>query len=99
MLPATTATMNPAAPINSPTARLPLLLLIAAKVENTSGLPFPKARKVTPVKLSLMPSMLAIVLKFMHRKSEAAIPIVLKRRLIHTTRMVNATGFACGREQ
>jgi hypothetical protein len=43
--------------------------------------------------------MLAIVLKFMHKKSEAAIPIVLKRRLIHTTRMVNATGFACGREQ
>jgi hypothetical protein len=99
ILPATTAVMKPAAPISSPTARLPLLLLIAAKVEKTSGLPFPKARNVTPVKLSLMPNMLAIVLKLMQRKSDAAMPIVLKRRLTHSTRMVKATGWAFGREQ
>jgi hypothetical protein len=72
---------------------------MAAKVENTSGLPLPKARKVTPVKLSLIPKMFAIVLKFIQRKSEAAMPMVLKRRLIHNTSMANATGFALVRVQ
>src|SRR5205809_7967102 len=46
--PATTAVMNDAAPISSPIASEPELTFIATKVENTSGLPFPKARKVTP---------------------------------------------------
>lgn len=41
--------MNEAAPINSPSANDPKFVCIALKVENRSGLPFPKARKVTPV--------------------------------------------------
>ena len=92
--PATTAVMKPAAPISSPTAKLPLCVFIAANVEKTSGLPFPKARKVTPVILSLMPSMLAIVLRLMQKKSLAAMPIALKRKLSHTTSMMNASGLA-----
>jgi hypothetical protein len=72
---------------------------MAAKVEKTSGLPFPKARNVTPAKFSLIPKMLAIVLRLMHKKSEAAIPMVLKRRLIHMTRMINATALTLEREQ
>jgi hypothetical protein len=99
MLAATTAVIKPAAPNSSPTARLPLWVFMAAKVEKTSGLPFPKARNVTPAKLSLMPKMLAIVLRLMHKKSEAAIPMVLKRRLIHMTRMINATALTLEREQ
>jgi hypothetical protein len=99
MLPETTAVMKPAAPISSPIARPPEWELMAAKVEKTSGLPLPKARNVTPVKLSLMPSKVAMVLKLIHRKSEAAMPIVLNKRLIHNTRMTKATGFAWGREQ
>lgn len=92
MLPATTAVMKEAAPISSPTAKLPLWLLMAAKVEKTSGLPFPKARNVTPARLSLIPRMLAIVLKLMQRKSDAAIPMVLNSRPVHITSMTKATG-------
>ena len=99
ILPATTAVMKPAAPMSSPTARLPLCVLIAANVEKTSGLPLPKARNVTPVKLSLIPSTFAIVDRLIQRKSEAAIPIVLNSRLIHSTNMVKASGFAFAREQ
>jgi hypothetical protein len=72
---------------------------MAAKVEKTSVLPFPKARNVTPAKLSLMPKMLAIVLRLMHKKSEAAIPMVLKRRLIHMTRIIKAMALTLDREQ
>ena len=97
--PATTDVMKVAAPISSPTARLPLLDFIAANVENTSGLPFPKARNVTPVKLSLNPRILAKVLKLIHRKSLAAIPIVLKIKHIHRMRRMNASGLASAREQ
>ena len=92
--PATTAVMNPAAPMSSPTARLPLLVFIAANVEKTSGLPFPKAKKVTPAMLSLIPKILAIVLRFMQKKSLAAIPIVLKRRPSHTVKRTKAKGRA-----
>lgn len=99
MEPATTDVINVAAPINSPMAKLPLFDLIAAKVEKTSGLPFPKARNVTPVKLSLIPRTLAKVLRFMHRKSLAAIPMVLNNKHSHKMRMINATGLAFGREQ
>jgi hypothetical protein len=72
---------------------------MAANVENTSGLPFPNARNVTPARLSLIPRMLAIVLRLMQRKSEAAIPIVLNRRPIHITSITNATGWACDSKQ
>lgn len=49
LYPATTLTMNAAAPINSPKAKDPKFECIALKVENKSGLPLPKAKKVTPV--------------------------------------------------
>jgi hypothetical protein len=91
--PATTAVMNPAAPINSPTAKLPLCELIAAKVEKTSGLPFPKAKNVVPAIASLIPNVLAIVLRFTQKKSAAAMPIVENRRPSHKVRIVNAIGF------
>ena len=53
--PTTQLTIKEAAPNNSPTAKLPVLLRIAEKVENTSGLPFPNARKVTPATFSSSP--------------------------------------------
>ena len=90
--PATTAVMKPAAPISSPIAKLPLCVLIAAKVENTSGLPFPNASNVTPAMLSPIPSIVAIVLRLTQKKSLAAIPIVLKRSPIQRTKIVKAIG-------
>jgi len=97
--PATTAVMKPAAPNNSPTAKLPLSVLMAAKVLNTSGLPFPNARNVTPAMLSLIPSILAIVLRFIQKKSLAAMPMVENSRPSHETRMMKLTGLACGNLQ
>jgi hypothetical protein len=41
--------MKAAAPISSPRARDPIFEFIALNVENKSGLPLPKAKKVTPV--------------------------------------------------
>ena len=90
--PATTAVMKLAAPISSPTAKLPLFVLIAANVEKTSGLPFPKAKKVTPARLSLKPSRCAIVLRLMQKKSLAAMPIMLKSRHSHSTIAMKANG-------
>lgn len=46
--PEMTLTMKEAAPKSSPMARDPEPDFMAPKVENTSGDPFPKARKVTP---------------------------------------------------
>lgn len=92
MDPATTAVINPAAPMSSPTARLPLCVFIAAKVEKTSGLPFPNAKNVTPAMLSLIPKQFAIVLRFIQKKSLAAMPMVLKSRPSHMTRIAKATG-------
>jgi hypothetical protein len=97
--PATTDVTKLAAPINSPTAKLPLFERIAAKVEKTSGLPLPNARNVTPVKLSLKPIMLASVLRSIHKKSLAAILIVLNRSDIHSINKMNANGFASARVQ
>jgi hypothetical protein len=99
MDPATTAVMKHAAPINSPIARLAELVLKAANVEKTSGLPFPKARKVTPAMLSLMPRRLAMVLRLTQKKSLAAMPMVLKSSASHSTRITKATGFAWWRWQ
>jgi len=97
--PAMTAVMKLAAPISSPTARLPLLVRMAAKVEKISGLPFPKAKNVTPARLSLIPRRRAMVLRLTEKKSLAAIPIVLKSSPSHSMIMMNATGFTCGRRQ
>lgn len=90
MDPATTPVMKLAAPINSPTAMLALLELMAANVLKTSGEPFPKAKKVTPAKLSLNPRIVAMVLKLTLKKSLAAIPIVVKSNPSHPTNMINA---------
>ena len=99
MEPATTEVMKVAAPINSPIARLPLFDRMAAKVENTSGLPLPNARNVTPVRLSLKPRMLANVLRSIHRKSLAAMPMVLKSSDSQRINIANATGFASASPQ
>ena len=64
-----------AAPINSPIAKLNVPWFMAEKVEKTSGLPFPKAKKVTPAVVSLSPKYVAIVDKFGQKKSEATIPM------------------------
>jgi hypothetical protein len=93
--PATTDVMNTAAPMSSPTARLPLFVLMAANVENTSGLPLPKASSVTPAMLSLIPRMLAMVLRLMQKKSLAAMPMVENSSPSHEIKIMNATGFAC----
>lgn len=49
MDPATTLTIKEAAPISSPRASEPKFECMALNVENKSGLPFPKAKNVTPV--------------------------------------------------
>jgi hypothetical protein len=92
--PATTEVINPAAPISSPMAKPPLCVFIAANVEKTSGLPFPKARKVTPAILSLIPQMLAIVLRLTEKKSLAAMPIVVNKSPSQRVKIIKATGFA-----
>jgi hypothetical protein len=97
--PATTAVMKLAAPMSSPTAKLPLFVLIAANVEKTSGLPLPNAKKVTPARLSLSPSRCAIVLRLMQKKSLAAMPIMLKSRHSHSTMAMKANGCTCGAPQ
>jgi hypothetical protein len=99
MEPATTAVMNPAAPKSSPTARLPLLVLIAANVEKTSGLPFPNAKNVTPAMLSLIPRIPAIVLRSIQKKSLAAMPMVEKSKPSHDMSRMKAIGFKCGMRQ
>lgn len=69
-----------AAPMSSPTASPNVPLLIAENVLNTSGLPLPKAKKVTPAVLSLNPKYAATVDKLGQKKSEADIPIKEKRK-------------------
>lgn len=93
MEPATTAVMKPAAPISSPMAMLPLLEFMAAKVLKTSGEPFPKAKKVTPARLSGRPRTLAMVLRLMLKKSLAAMPMVEKSRPSQRANRKKAIGF------
>ena len=83
MDPATTVVMNAAAPTSSPTAIMLLFDVIAENVENRSGLPFPRAKKVTPAKVSLMRSPLAIELRLMEKKSPAVMPILVRSRTSH----------------
>ena len=49
--------------------------LSAANVEKTSGLPFPKARKVTPAVDSFSPRKEAMEDKLGQKKSEAVMPM------------------------
>jgi hypothetical protein len=86
-----TLTMKEAAPISSPMASEPDPDLIAPKVEKTSGLPLPNARKVTPAVLSLKPKRAANVLKFGQKKSLATIPTQEKRKSIQTMMVKSAT--------
>jgi hypothetical protein len=85
--------MKPAAPNSSPTAKEPLLAPMAANVEKTSGLPLPKATKVTPATFSLRPNIAEMDSRFSQKKSLAAMPMVEKSRPSHDIRIVNATGF------
>lgn len=90
--PTTQETMKDAAPRSSPMARLPELARMAEKVENTSGLPFPNARKVTPATFSSRPRNWAREARLGVKKSEALIPRVEKRNTSHIKRPVNASG-------
>jgi hypothetical protein len=91
--------IKPAAPINSPTAKLPLCELIAANVEKTSGLPFPNAKNVTPAILSLIPNIDAMVDRLMQKKSLAAMPMVVNRRASQRAKIVKATQCSLSRLQ
>jgi hypothetical protein len=65
-------------------------------VEKTSGLPFPKAKNVTPAVDSLNPSTEAMVDRFGQKKSEAQIPMKEKRNPKATTRPIAIKGLAVG---
>jgi hypothetical protein len=82
MLPTTMEMMNTDAPRSSPIANENVLLLNAEKVENTSGEPLPKARKVTPAVDSPIPSRSATVARLGQKKSDAEMPIVAKRNAV-----------------
>ena len=97
--PMTTETMNDAAPSSSPIAKLPEFCRMAENVENTSGLPFPNARNVTPATFSSKPSSRARVARLGQKKSEALIPRVEKRKISHTRRLAKTNGRAVVDEQ
>ena len=65
-------------------------------MENTSGLPFPKAKKVTPAVDSFKPKYWAIVERFGQKKSDAEIPMKEKRKQRMTKRAETTKGFAAG---
>ncbi len=88
--------LNVAAPSSSPTANPSVPPFSAANVENTSGLPLPNARNVTPAVDSFNPNTDAIVERFGQKKSDAQIPIKEKRKP-RTAAMPNRTkGLAAG---
>jgi hypothetical protein len=92
MEPTTHETMKVAAPKSSPIAKLPDPARMAENVENTSGLPFPNARKVTPATFSSSPRSWAIVAKFGVKKSEAVMPKVENKKTSQVIRAANAIG-------
>lgn len=92
MDPTTQDTMKVAAPKSSPIARLPESAFIAEKVEKTSGLPFPKAKKVTPATFSSRPRSWAMVARLGVKKSEALIPKVENRNISHAMRAMKREG-------
>lgn len=73
-------TLKDAAPMSSPIARLNVPPFNAENVEKTSGLPFPKAKKVTPAVDSFKPRYAAIVARLGQKKSEADIPMKENRK-------------------
>jgi hypothetical protein len=88
--------MKVAAPTSSPTAKLPEPAFIAEKVEKRSGLPFPKARNVTPATVSSRPRTDAMVARFGQKKSEAVIPRVENRKNNQNARPTETTGRSAG---
>lgn len=92
MEPTTQEVMNAAAPSNSPIARPPESARIAEKVEKTSGLPLPKARKVTPATFSSKPRIRERVWRLEQKKSDAPIPRVEKRKASQRRRAENMRG-------
>ena len=97
--PTTTDTMKDAAPSSSPIARLPESARIAENVEKTSGLPFPKARNVTPATFSSRPSSCAMVARFGQKKSEAEMPRVENRKISQIISPAKTKGRAVGDAQ
>ena len=65
---------------------------MAENVANTSGLPFPNARKVTPATFSSRPRICERVPRFGQKKSEALIPSVLNMNSSQRTRPAKTTG-------
>ena len=90
--PTTQDTMNDAAPSSSPIAKLPESARMAENVENTSGLPFPNARKVTPATFSSKPRSWAIVARLGVKKSEALMPRVENKKMSHIKRPTKTAG-------
>lgn len=94
--PTTHETMKDAAPSNSPIAKLPDSARMAEYVEKTSGLPFPKARKVTPATFSSRPNSWAKVARFGVKKSDALIPKVENKKRSHMSRPTKTPGRSAG---
>lgn len=92
MDPATQETIKDAAPSSSPIAKPPEFARMAEKVAKTSGLAFPKARRVTPATSSFRPRNCAIAARFGVKKSEADIPRVEKRNMSQRRSAVNIRG-------
>lgn len=73
-------------------ARLPESARMAEKVEKRSGLPFPKASKVTPATFWSRPRSREMVQRFGEKKSDAVIPSVENRKKSQTINAENARG-------
>ena len=99
MDPTTQETMKVAAPSSSPIAKLPEFVRMAEKVAKTSGLAFPKARRVTPATSSPNRRNWAIAARFGVKKSEADMPRVEKRNKSQRRRAVNMKGRTGGSAQ
>ena len=99
MDPTTQETMNDAAPSSSPIAKLPESARMAENVENTSGEPFPNARKVTPATFSSKPRSSARVARLGQKKSEALIPRVENKNMSQKIRPINVGVLREGVEQ
>ena len=99
MAPATHETIKDAAPRSSPMAKPPEFARMAEKVAKTSGLAFPKARRVTPATSSFRPRNCAIAARFGVKKSDADMPRVEKRKRSQRRSAVNTRGRADGSAQ
>ena len=97
--PTTQDTMKDAAPRSSPMARLPEPALIEENVEDRSGLPLPKARKVTPATFSSRPRCWEMVARLGVKKSDAVMPSVEKRNKSQTSSATKARDRREGRVQ